>query len=218
MAASIEAICNMALGFAGLSAWITSIDGTSASAKACKVYYENLRNDLLTEYDWDFASRQALVTAVPRVVMDGWAYQGPLPGDFLKVNSLMPYATPGVNSYNAISPPYAGRTLRADERIPHKSVDANDGTGNKLLLMDLPQAMLFYTAAIDNPKSFSESFDKALAWTLAVPLSLALRGDAAAAQRLEAKAMREVNNAVAKTMRGKQEDPEPKSEFEAARE
>jgi hypothetical protein len=218
MADSVEAICNMALGFAGVTAWITSIDGKQASAQACKVYYAEYRDDLLTEFKWDFATRRQVLTALVGVTRSGWAYAAALPDDFLEMDELMPYAAPGVNSYNAISPPYQGRQLRADERVPYAIEDAQDGTGNQLLLMDLPQATAIYTAAIDNPRSHTKAFDKALAWALSVPLCLALRSDPAAAQRLEAKAVREINNAVAKTMRRKQEDPEPKSEFEASRE
>jgi len=55
---TIEGICNMALGFAGANRAIDDINGTSVTAKTCLVYFEQYRDDLLTEYDWPFARRE----------------------------------------------------------------------------------------------------------------------------------------------------------------
>jgi hypothetical protein len=61
---SREAICNMALSFAGVTQTIDSIDEPTAAARACKVIYEQYKQDLFDDYVWPFAMRRRTLAAV----------------------------------------------------------------------------------------------------------------------------------------------------------
>lgn len=261
--ASEAALCNIALGYAGVNTRINSLDEASAAARACKTYYEHYRDDLLNEQDWSFAVRRAelvpytgtafdsthtyaagdvvqygsyiyrslldvnLAHTPPdnvawwaQVTRDGWSTAAPLPADFL--GPIEVYPKPSVSSTGIPGSSGAGssffRNPRSEERTPYAIEDANDGSGVQVLLSDLDHPVLRYKAQITNPRSFSTAFIKALAWRLSSPLSLAIRADPKAAQALEVKAEGETRKQVANDMRGQQQDPEPVSEFEAARE
>lgn len=67
---SEAALCNMALGYAGVNARINSLDDPSAAARACKTYYEQLRDDMLSNFSWPFAIRRADLTPYSGVVYD----------------------------------------------------------------------------------------------------------------------------------------------------
>lgn len=51
-------ICNMALALTGAE-MISETEEPSKEAKACKIFYENAKNKLLSKYDWPFASKRA---------------------------------------------------------------------------------------------------------------------------------------------------------------
>jgi len=261
---SVEVICNMALGYAGIRTRINSIEDASASAQACKVYYAQYRDDLLNDYRWPFATHRAdLVpytgvawTAAQtfnlgdltlfgvtvyrslqaanlnnqpnvspafwfQVTRDGWAFACPLPPDFLDEQWV--YNKPTLTNtavINSFQPPKFSpiRNPRPEERVPFAIEDANDGSGNQILLTDADKPTLVYTAQITNPRSFSGPFTKALAWRLAKALVPALRADIKAAEWINKAAEMEVRESVATEQRGIREDVEPASEFEAARE
>lgn len=261
---SVEVICNMALGYAGVRARINSIDEASAAAQTCKVYYTQYRDDLLNEYRWPFATRRADLVPYTGVVWsaaqsfnlgdlilygatvyrslaaanlnnqpnlspaqwfqvtrDGWAFAYPLPPDFLDEQWV--YEKPTITNtsvINSFQPPKFSpiRNPRSEERVPFAIEDANDGSGNQILITDADRPVLVYTAQITNTKSFSGPFVKALAYKLATALVKALRADPKAAELAKKEEKGEVAESVATEQRGIREDVEPPSDFEAARE
>jgi hypothetical protein len=56
---SEAALCNMALGHAGVRTRITSLDGPSVAAQQCKIYYAQYRDELIQKHAWPFATRRA---------------------------------------------------------------------------------------------------------------------------------------------------------------
>ena len=264
--ASVEGICNMALGYAGVRARINSIEENTQAAQACKVYYDQYRSDLLNDYRWPFATRRrdlqpftgsawssaqnynlgdtaAFGATIYRslqganlnnqpnlapafwaqVTRDGWGFACSLPDDFVDEHYV--YNKPVISSTQTISTilqnpsmAFPIRAPREDQRVPFAVEDANDGTGNQILLTDAITPTLVYTANITNPQSFSGPFVKALAYRLAPALIKALRADVKAAEVAKKEAQMEVAESIATEERGIREDPEPHSEFEAARE
>jgi hypothetical protein len=159
-----------------------------------------------------------------QVTRDGWGFAYPLPSDFVDEHFI--YQKPSISATSVINSFFPGvpttfgpiRTPRNEERVPFDIEDADDGSGTALLLTDADRAVLVYTADITNPQSFSDPYTKALAYRLAVALVMVLRADPKAAELMEKKAEAEVRESVATEMRGIIQDPEPASDFEAARE
>ena len=78
--------------------------------------------------------------------------------------------------------------------------------------------MLKYVADITNTSIMPTTFVEAFAWHIAGPLAMALRGDEKKAEACVRMAERKIAEAFIITERDQQGDPEPISEFEAARE
>lgn len=262
--ASEAMICNMALGYAGVNATIDSLDDSSAQAQACKTYYEQYRDQLLTAVQWSFARKRAQLTTYSgaawsttttyaagdlvqygavvykslqdsnlnkdptvesswwfKITRDGWGYVSELPSDFLQ--ALEQWVTPSNSRTSTgltyqVQPPPPIRAPLSSQRAPFAIEAAGDGTSNRVLLTDIQNPVLHYTAQITDTQAFPALFIEALAWKLSIVLNASLRGDperAAAATKMYIAALGE---AVAADNRGNREDPEPDSEFTQARE
>jgi F0F1-type ATP synthase gamma subunit len=64
MTTSETTICNMALGHIGDSNGIASLDEASAAARACTLYYEQARDEVIQELAPQFARRSAALGLV----------------------------------------------------------------------------------------------------------------------------------------------------------
>lgn len=156
-----------------------------------------------------------------QVTRDGYAFVYPLPGDC--ITPVAAWELPDTNGNNAVvfdPVPVLGvqRSPRNDQRVPYALENSDDGQDTRALLSDLDSAVLKYIKVVSNPAAFPELFVEALAWDMAAPLVLALRSDTARAKELMPVARMALGEAWALGNREQQEDPEPKSEFEAARE
>ena len=66
-------ICNMALGYIAKSR-ITSLTDSTEEARQCNLYYDHLRQQLLTSYNWGFAKRVSALALVSDTTMFGYDY------------------------------------------------------------------------------------------------------------------------------------------------
>lgn len=82
MAVNSLAICNSALLKIGVPT-IASLSGTSKAALACNEQYAKKRDFLLCNFHWDFAMKQAALTADVAAPTFEWSYQFTLPSDYL---------------------------------------------------------------------------------------------------------------------------------------
>lgn len=159
-----------------------------------------------------------------QVTRDGWSFVCPFPDDCLdpiaiwEKPQVSQFSTPQVfyfaktsDGYVLRAPPNAGRTPFAVE-------NSDDGNDQEVILTDMDQPVLSYTADVSNPSAFPTEFVEALAWDLAGPLARGLRGDEKKGDSCDKKAQARMAEAFVITMRDQQEDPEPQSEFTAARE
>lgn len=158
-----------------------------------------------------------------QITRDGWAYACPVPPDMLDPISawnkpyVSQYGVPAV--YNFVDPTsFNLRNPRSSQRVPFKIENANDGTDLQVFLTDLDTPILQYVADVSNPSVFPNLFVETFAWHLAAPLAMGLRGDEKKATACTAMAVRTLADAFVVVMREQQEDAEPISEFEAARE
>ena len=158
-----------------------------------------------------------------QVTRDGYSFVCPLPPDCLdpieawEKPTVSAFGLPMVFSF-ADQKDFNLRNPRSDQRVPFKIENINDGTDLEVLLTDIDTPILRYTADVTNPAAMPTEFVEALAWDLAGPLAIGLRGDEKKGVACAAMAKAKLADAYVVSMRDQQEDQEPVSEFEAARE
>jgi len=87
MAVSAVGICNRALNAIG-QAVITSLSEGTPRADICNRIYEELRDELLQDHPWNFATRRASLAASATTPAYEWDYQYPFPSDALRILSV----------------------------------------------------------------------------------------------------------------------------------
>lgn len=150
-------ICNLALGYLGVSKTIASLDESSTEARACKRHYANDRDTVLADFAWPFATRFQDLALVEEDPTDEWSYS---------------YRKPtGALVCRRIVSGYANEA--ADQRIPFRI--ASDDIG-ELIFTDEQDAQMEFTWKITSTARFSATFAKALARKLASSIAAAITG------------------------------------------
>lgn len=159
MVQSEAEICNQALLHLGNTKTITDLENDrSVEAKACRVFYEQDRDEVLRDFAWPFAKRIAAFALVATDPVDDWGYSYRLPADYLALREIG-------NGFNRVATP--------DTREPF--VIASDATGG-LLYVDVADATVEYTARIEDVAQFPPDFVRALALKLASDIAPAVTG------------------------------------------
>jgi hypothetical protein len=153
MAASKLVIWNMALSHIG-AITLNSESDTSVEARKCSLFYEPARDQVLTDFPWNFAERRKALSIISGADPIGYDYAYTYPSDCLKVRKI----------YN-VDP--------TGEPIKYK-VTANDALSAKIILCNERSASLIYTARITTPDLFDASFVILLSWRLAADLAIPL--------------------------------------------
>jgi hypothetical protein len=158
-----------------------------------------------------------------QVTRDGYAYVCPLPADCVdpiavwEKLTISSSAAPPIWMFGTDQTGANLRNPRSSGRVPMAIENANDGSDNLVLLTDLDAPVLKYTADVINPAVFPTEFVEALAWEMSGDLARGLRGDEKKGDSCDKKAKVKLAEAYVISMRENQEDVEPISEFEAAR-
>lgn len=136
-------ICNRALQKVGAEP-ISDIDEDTASARACKTYYEDVRDSLLRSYFWSFAGTRVALAPDLTAPAFGRTYAYTLPSDCL-----------------AIMPP------DPEYQYPRRDWILE---GGKILSNHGPVAYLRYVARVEDPGAWDPLFQEAVAAFLAVEI------------------------------------------------
>jgi hypothetical protein len=81
-------IANLALGQAGVSATIQSLDERSAEAQRCRPHMEIVRKQTLEAFDWSFARRRAALAVHGDAAPDQWALRYTMPANCIKFRRI----------------------------------------------------------------------------------------------------------------------------------
>ncbi len=205
MAVSQVEVCNLALSRAGghRIAQITSLGEASNEARQCAVKLPHLIRTALRAYPWRFATKK-VVLAQTVLGQENKAnpYQSVLSGQTENQNTqsstekqAVLYGTSFLYQYPEDC--LVARCLySAKENIAHKNDTieqdfhlelAQDGT--KLLLCNVSDAVLIYTAYVSDASLWDAMFTDALAWQLAAELCVSLGNDMQKGQQLETRAL-----------------------------
>ncbi|MEO6054818.1 MAG: hypothetical protein ABIP97_12475 [Chthoniobacterales bacterium] len=157
MAASETSICNLALGRLGNDS-ILSTDDDSESARVCKLFYGQTRDEVLRSHRWKFATVLASLAQLTATPVFDWSYQYQLPTDCLRVlqvNGFEPWEQPGLFEIQG-----------------------------RFLLTDADGANVKYTSRITDANQFDPLFIEALACKLASKIAAGLTDSQSRVQAL----------------------------------
>ena len=163
-------ICNFALVKLGVHP-ISSLTDTTKEAGACNRFYENVRDAVLSEHPWGFASKRDTLALLTETY-SGYDYAYAYPSDC--ITALKIYNASGADSgtyFNVDADSYS-----TYGRIEFK-LGVNDALDQRIILTNAESAELIYTARVKNANLFDMMFIEALASKLAAELSLPLKGD-----------------------------------------
>jgi hypothetical protein len=156
MAATSETIiCNQALAHIK-KPFIASLSEQSKAATYCNFLYPKARDFVLQDHDWGFAERRVYGAEITGVEPVGYEYAYEFPADALKIRRI----------YQEV-----------DGADPIKYIiQAQESLEDKMVITDQYQAILIFTAKIENTNMFSAAFETALSWKLAADLAMPMTG------------------------------------------
>lgn len=157
---SVVSICNMALSNLGKDN-IQALTDAGAEARACRQFYDHVRDTLLQAYPWRFAGATRSMAALANDMVGRWSYAYERPIDCLKVRWVRP-------EYSLDDP--CPQTLQQELGNPY---DIEGQT----IYCNLSPAFLRYTFKLTDPTKFSPLFVEALAWHLTTRIAMPLTRD-----------------------------------------
>lgn len=199
MANSVE-ICNLALSHIGSSSIESLSNPKNKEARQCALLYPISRDAALRDHDWGFARKRASL-ALTDLKIEGWDFVYQYPSDCLSPREI----------YNHISYP-----AKVEERVPFETGANGDLTGN-VILTNEENALLIYTAKLENTNLFDALFVEALSWRLAADLAIPIKGKADLEQRALNRYMQIVGLAKARNSNEGYKAPDHGSSFLKAR-
>lgn len=190
-------ICNLALSRCGVNVQIESLTEGSAEADACLTNYAPCRDYVLSRSKWPFTTRWVDLGLVATDPNSDWSYSYRYPSDcVIAMRLVLGYSrSPVVNPSYEIS---------------------SDASGF-LILCDVENATLEYSASATNAGFYSDALASAIAWRLASETAIPLGRAISLADRANSMFDRELSVAKAFAKNQPQPDPIPTSCFERAR-
>lgn len=167
MASSEVEICNTALAFIK-AASINSLTEPKESARYCKLLYPKARRTVLSDHDWGFA-RKRQVLALRDETYSGWSYAYTFPIDCITARKIQ------IGEVGITYETDCQGTCNKTGKVVFEIIGTSD-KNTKVLLTNMEDAELVYTADTKNPNMFDPMFEEALAYKLASQLAIPLKG------------------------------------------
>lgn len=142
-------IANIALSHLGVGREIANIETeNSQEANACRRFYDIAREQVLRDFNWPFATKEAALGLVSSNPTTEWTYSYRYPSDCLKLRRI-----------------FSGlRNDTRQSRVPFKLVRDDAG---RLIYTDQIDAFMEYTYSETDASRFTPDFVQALACRLA---------------------------------------------------
>ncbi len=155
MATSDAAVCNIALKRMGVALIVNLNDG-SDQASALNAVYENTRDRMLRELEWNFAQFRVVLASDPtKTPAFGYRFAYPLP--------TLPYCL----KVNETDPADAIYDIE-------NTIDATGKITGRVLVTDEGSLSIRYTGQVTDPQQWDASFVEALASDLAAQTAYTL--------------------------------------------
>lgn len=193
-------IASLALSRIGTTAAITTLaavpgDTNTVQDQIASLYYPIIRDKLLAEHHWTFATVREEPTADATVERDGWEFAYPLASGLIELQMI-----------------WDGDRLPDPKNLVPYDIEHDAANNRAILLTDYEDPVVIYTALIDEVY-WPNYFLDALAAELAKKFVLPLTKKPSLLDVYTKEAVIELSKAIAMDIRGTQEDPEPDSHF-----
>lgn len=199
MASSEVQICNLGLVHAGIRQTIASLSEDTTEALIANAAFEMLRDALLEEYPWRFATVRADLSAIADGERGDWSYAYSAPADMLRALCIEP------GSHN----PHSNDLVEFEVE--------GDTTHGRIILCDDDDPTLVYIRQVTEVAWFSPQFALALSWRLASTFVASLKADPQIALAFDRKAELQVQKAFALDSSQRHLGRAPDSEFISVR-
>jgi hypothetical protein len=230
-------ICNMGLGYLGISTQIQSIapPDNNEQAKNCAFWYPKCLAELLQIAPWSFAYKNAVLasdsslagasgTVGGTFAFPGWPYAYVYPNDCLQAIAVTTYSGQrlGPAFWSNWWWPITGMTY-AIPKIPYKIVQSTANPGQQMILCDVPSSStsplyIFYIEYVTNTAQFTPLFCNALAFEIGYRVGMSLRSaNPQKVQFCQAAAKQARLEALAQVLNESQQDMERDSPSTMAR-
>lgn len=151
--ASEVSICNVALSRCGINSSIAALNEDGQEAEICNLHYAEVRDQVLRDAAWPFATRYASLALVEEDPNEDWAFAYRAPTDMLRAIRII------------------GDVRSERPRVPFKLGSDEAGL---LIYTDWADAQLEYTIRITDTSLFSPDFASAVSWRLAMEIATPL--------------------------------------------
>ena len=197
MATSSTEICNFALLHLGQTKRIANLTTEqSKEAQIFRSFYETVRDLVLRDHIWPFATKISALALVQEDPNDEWSYSYRYPSDALMIRRVL-------------------SGVRNDARNTRTSYKISKDAQGLLLLCDLEEAQIEYTEMVTDVSFFPDDFVMALSYRLAYYAAPSItNGDPFQMQgRMMQMYQGEMSRATANGFNEEQPDELPESEF-----
>lgn len=214
---SDASICNMALNHLGVTAQIANLTSdTTGEAKACRLFYETTRDEVLGDFVWPWATRKVTLQLVEDLSSDAaeeWAFSYRYPATALRLVRIRS----GTGRWTNVNP--GGLTGgMTNTGLVRSRIIADDA--GLLLHCDLESPVVIeYVERLTDASRFPADFVAAFSLLLAAYLAPRLTGGDPhkLGERALGKYLVSVGKAQANSVQQEGPDEWPMSGFEAAR-
>lgn len=198
--ASVVEIYNMALGNAGITKVVASVDEKSVEAIACKRFYDQVIFESFREFPWPFAKRiikLALVAEQPNAV---WGFSYRYPSSCARLVRVIP------------------SDIAVDDNYRDAYSLSSDSSG-KLIMSNQVSASAEYVHHVTDPTLYDANFVNMVSWALASKIAPGLTANNAKSviQRADSMIMSAKNRAEAEALNEINPDTSPYCETIASR-
>ena len=155
-------IYNMALGHIGVSSTVADELERSPERVICARYWDTCRDALFSykDMEWKFATTKVVLADLGSPP-DGWGFRYRYPNDCVNAHAIL-----GATSF--------GRTQNVDAR---PKFDVQFEADGRVILCDMPEAVLRYTKRVEEAERWPSSFVEAMAFRLASMIVMPLKND-----------------------------------------
>jgi hypothetical protein len=200
--ASKTEIANLAIRHLGIGKPIGNLETEqSQEAAACRVFFDTVRDAVLEDFAWPFASQIRALGLIESDPTTEWAYSYAYPSDCLRFGRIL-------------------SGIRTDTRqsvIPYRRAKIGD---NEVILTDQDDAVAEFTIKITDTGLFSSAFTLAMSYRLAYYVAPSITGGDPfnIQERVGQLYIFELEKAQVNALNEVQQDEVPESEFTRARE
>lgn len=164
-------ICNMALRhIASTGGQIANLaTERSKEAQACRLFYPQVRDEVLRDFPWPFATRITPLALVEEDPTSEWLFAYRYPANCASFRRLLTPSSLAMSFFNAPVVRYPMRNARLRFRISRDDV-------GKLIYSNEDAPYGEWTEQLDNPEDYSADFVAAVSWKLAAYIAPSVAG------------------------------------------